>query len=196
MLTYSPAPQRSISPCARNISTSKTPTIQTIIRKCPWHWLALRFMSQVGSKTRSGSRLLMSVTAEAEPCDYFRAKVQINPMWVTTSLIWTKCAVLCDLCWKTYGAEWLNVSDNRCFFSSVAVVLSSSQQNIPTVTPGLLTGPALSTHTFVYTSFVRESSGRFLDKYTNLCSSQTFEGSFKMCLDKCASHRSLYICKC
>lgn len=89
-------------------------------------------MLQVGVRRRSGSRLLMSVTAESEPCDYFGAKVQINPVWVTTSLIWTKCAVLCDLCWKTYRAEWLNVSDNRCFFSTV-VLISSSRDNIPTV---------------------------------------------------------------
>lgn len=43
-----------------------------------------------------------------------------------TLLIWTKCAALCSLCWKPYRAEWLDWSDNRCFFSTVAILLSSS----------------------------------------------------------------------
>lgn len=47
----------------------------------------LKFTFQVGVRRRSGSRLLMSVTAESEPCDYFGAKVQINPVWVMTLLI-------------------------------------------------------------------------------------------------------------
>lgn len=42
--------------------------------------LAPKFTFQVGLEKRSGSRLLMSVTAESEPCDYFGAKVQINPV--------------------------------------------------------------------------------------------------------------------
>lgn len=42
---------------------------------------------QVDVRSRSGSRLLMSPTAESESCDYFGVKVQINPVWVTTLLI-------------------------------------------------------------------------------------------------------------
>lgn len=45
-----------------------------------------KFTFKVEVRGRSGSRLL-SLAAESEPCDYFGAKVQINPMRVVTSLI-------------------------------------------------------------------------------------------------------------
>lgn len=62
--------------------------------------------------------------------------------------------------------------------------------SLPTV------GTAFSALTFIYsTSFVKESSVRFLDKYTNPYLSQPFEGSFRMCADKCLPHRSLSICR-
>lgn len=105
--------------------------IQTIIRKCSWHRLAPKFTFQVGVRKRSGSRLLMSVTAESEACDYFGAKVQINPVWVTTLLMWTKCAVPCDLCWKTHHADGLSVSDNRCFFPLLLSAKALLSQKTP-----------------------------------------------------------------
>lgn len=142
------SPEKSILPPARSISTSRAHIIQTIIRKCSWHRLAPKFTFQVEARGRSGSRLLMSLSAELEPCDYFGAKVQINPVWVMTSLIWTKCAALCSLCWKTHHTDvwmWATV-DVFCwvFFSTMVVHLNFCWQNIPIVPTWLLTSRALS----------------------------------------------------
>lgn len=165
--------KKSILPPARSISTSTTHTIQTIIRKHPWLWLTPKFVFQVEAGSRSGSRLLMSLTVQSEPCDYFGAKVQINPVQVTTSLIRTKCAALFKLCFKAYPAERLNASDSQCFLFHRGCPpkrFSSDQAN--NRTPHR---PSFIHTKVVYTaSLVRELSDRILDKYTNPYLSPTF----------------------
>lgn len=80
------------------------------------------------------------------------------------------------------------MSNNRHFYSSL---LLSSCRFLKSQHQKELTNPPSSTLVFIYvTSFVKESSGRFLDKYTN---PNCF--LFKMCLDKWFSHRSLSACK-